>query len=225
MAAVRSLGAVGVEPVRHRGVEHLGARVVALAEVVGPLHRGDQVGRDRLAVGVLREGLQHAGVPGPLLEQLARRLDEVPLGGHAGEPAPVGAPREHVVHEVPELVEQRDDVVVLHQPLAEVAHQHALGQLGAGDAVGDRELRRVRVLALARVEVEVDAAQGLAGERHVVRRHVGVPDHRVVDGGVGEVEQPAGHVEQAGAHTAVKSKYVRTTWASTSYCSLRTSSS
>ena len=39
-------------------------------------------------------------------------------------------------------------------------------------------------------------------ERDVVRRHVGVPDHRVVDGGVGEVEQARGHVEQAGADAA-----------------------
>ena len=70
-------------------------------------------------------------VPGPLLEHLRGRLDEVPLGGDAGEPHPLAGAAEHVVHEVAELVEQRDDVVVLHQPAREVADQHALGQLAA----------------------------------------------------------------------------------------------
>ena len=102
---------------------------------------------------------QDVGVPRPLLEHLRRRLDEVPLRRHAGEPRPLLAAAEDVVHEVPELVEQRHDVVVLHQPAREVADQHALGQLPAGDAGDEVELRRVLELALARVQVEIDAAE------------------------------------------------------------------
>ena len=124
--------------------------------------RVHQVGRDRLAGRVGREAAQHLGVPRPLLEHLARRLDEVPLGRDAGEAGPLAVAAEHVVHQVPELVEQRHHVVVLHQPAREVADQRALGQLPAGDAVGERELRGVLVLALARVQVEVDPAEALA---------------------------------------------------------------
>ena len=153
---------LGVEPVGHRRVEHLLPGLGALAEVVGRAHPLDQVGRDRLAGRVGREGLQDVGVPGPLLEHLARRLDEVPLGGDAGEPGPADVPAEHVVDQVAELVEERHHVVVLHQAGAEVADQRALGQLAAGHAVGDRELRGVLVLALARVQVEVDPAEALA---------------------------------------------------------------
>ena len=98
--------------------------------MVGAAHRGDQVGRDRLAVGVAGEGGQHVGVPRPLLEHLARRLDEVPLGGDAGEAEPLALPAEDVVDEVAELVEQGDDLVVLHQAAGEVADQHALGAAG-----------------------------------------------------------------------------------------------
>ena len=101
---------------------------------------------------------QHVGVPRPLLEHLARRLDEVPLGGDAGEPHPLLAAAEDVVDQVAELVEQGDDVVVLHQSAREVADEHALGQLAVGDAPDQVELGGVLELALARVQVEVDPA-------------------------------------------------------------------
>ena len=62
-----------------------------------------------------------------------------------------------MVDEVAELVEERDDLVVLHQAAGEVAHQHALGQLALGEPGDHVELGGVLELALARVEVEVDA--------------------------------------------------------------------
>ena len=94
---------------------------------------------------------------------------------------------EHVVHEVAELVEHRDDVVVLHQRglvdrrIGEVADEHALGELLAAHAVLERELRRVLVLALARMHVEVDPAELLAAAHDVEHLHVGchTPARRV----------------------------------------------
>ncbi len=110
--------------------------------------------------------------------------------------------------EVPELVEEGRDVRVLHQPAREVAHEHALGELvelaRPAHAAGQVELRRVLVLALARVQVEVDPAEGagalVVGEQDVVRRHVRVPHDGVRRGAVGEAEEAAGDVEQALAH-------------------------
>ena len=150
-------------------------------------------------VGVAGERGEHVGVPRPLLQHLAGRLDEVPLGGHAGEPQPLPLPAEHVVDEVAELVEQGDDLVVLHQAAGEVAHQHALGQLAAGDALDHVELGGVLELALAGVEVEVDAADPLAGQPDVVARHLVVPGAGLLarDRGPLEPEQPAGDVEEA----------------------------
>ena len=93
-------------------------------------------------------------------------------------------PAEHVVDQVTELVEQGDDVGVLHQAAREVADEHALGQLAAGDAAGQVELRRVLELALARVQVEVDPPEVplAVAERHVVRGDLLVPDGRVPTG-------------------------------------------
>ena len=134
-----------VDRVGQRGVEHLGPDVEPLAELVGGAHLGDQLGRDRLAVGVGRERLQHVDVPRPPLQQLRRRLHEVPLGGDAGEPHPLLVAREHVVHQVPELVEQRHHVRVLHQRPREVAHQHPLGRAaGRGCPARGRTGRRDR---------------------------------------------------------------------------------
>ena len=50
-------------------------------------------------------------------------------------------------------------------------------------------------LVRARVQVEVDASHHAVAERHVVRRDVGVPGGHV-HRGVGQAEQPPGHVEQ-----------------------------
>ncbi len=69
---------------------------------------------------------------------------------------------EDVVDEVPELVEERHDLVVLEQAAREVAQQHRLGKSASGDAGREPEAGRVVVLAVARVEVEVDAPEALA---------------------------------------------------------------
>ncbi|MPM40639.1 hypothetical protein SDC9_87283 [bioreactor metagenome] len=205
---------VGVQVVRQGGVEHLGAGVVALAEVLRATHPFDQVRGDRHARLVGGEGGEHRRVPGPLLEQLAGRLDEVPLGGDPGEPHPLRPPTEHVVDQVAELVEQRHHIVVLHQAAREVADQYPLGQPPVPDPLGEGELGGVLVLALARVQVEEDPADPLPGARargvgvgvgvgaeHVVGGHLLVPDVRLggVDRDVRQAEQPAGDLEQAGA--------------------------
>ena len=223
---MRSSVSLHVEVVGQRGVEHLGAGVVALAEVVGPAHRLDELGGDGLAVGVAGEGGEDVGVPGPLLEHLARRLDEVPLGRDAREAHPLGAAGEHVVHEVPELVEERDDLVVLQQAAVEVADEHALGELRAGDAAHEVELGRVLVLAVARVQVEVDAADALARRR--TRRRSRPP--RATCGrpraATGDHSSPKSRPVTSSRpwRTDSNGKYVRTRWASTASCSLRTSS-
>ena len=55
---------------------------------------------------------------------------------------------EHGVHQMTELVEERHDVVVRHQPgvarlpAGQVADERRLGHLTAGDAGPDGELRR-----------------------------------------------------------------------------------
>ena len=148
---------------------------------------------------VAREGRQHVGVPGPLLQHLAGRLDEVPLGRDAGEAGPPALAGEDVVDEVAELVEERHDLVVLHQAPVEVAHQHALGELLAGDALDHVELGRVLELALARVQVEVDPPDAGAVEVDVVAGDLVVPGAGVLarDGRPPEAEEPAGDVEEA----------------------------
>ena len=84
------------------------------------------------------------------------------------------------MQDVAELVEERLDLVVRQAAPIEVGHQHAdrrAAGLAADAAHGPR--RRVRELALARIEVEVDAADERARLRvvHVEVAHVLVP-HR-----------------------------------------------
>ena len=61
-------------------------RICVLAVLVAALSGCGDATDD--ADGVAGEGGEDVGVPGPLLEHLARRLDEVPLGGDAGEAHP-----------------------------------------------------------------------------------------------------------------------------------------
>ncbi len=169
---------------------------------------------------------EHVGVPGPLLEHLARRLDEVPLGRDAGEAHPLGAAGEDVVHEVAELVEERHDLVVLHAgPRLKLQTSTPSAQLRAGDAADEVELRRVLVLAVARVQVEVDAADALA--RGTRRRRSRPP--RATCGRPRRDRRPLSPksrpvTSSSPWRTDSKGKYVRTRWASTASCSLRTSS-
>ncbi len=78
-------------------------------------------------------------------------------------------------------------------------HQDALGQLDAGDALDHVELGGVLELALARVEVEVDAPDPSAVEADVVGRDLLVPRAGLVtrDGRPLQPEQAPGDVEEA----------------------------
>ncbi|KAG7144540.1 hypothetical protein HYQ46_006711 [Verticillium longisporum] len=75
---------------------------------------------------------EHAGRPAPVLQHLRRRLNKVPDYAGAVESAVLGAARK-VVDAVAQLVEQRDDLIVLQQRrllrrgLAKVADQRRGG--------------------------------------------------------------------------------------------------
>lgn len=111
------------------------------------------------------------------LEHLRWRLDKVPHHVGAVEAGVVGGGHQ-VVDTVAELVEQRDDLVVLEQRrlgrrgFGEVAHQRggrvAALAIAAREAGLQIEVGRVAVLAVARVQVHVQPAHerlllGVAG--------------------------------------------------------------
>ena len=98
--------------------------------------------------------------------------------------------------EVAELVEQRDDLVVLQQTTVEVAREHALGELHPGDTTHEVELRSVLVLAVARMEVEMDPPDPFALERDVVGGDLVVPGVAVRHGRPLETEEAPGDVEE-----------------------------
>ena len=72
------------------------------------------------------------------------------------------------MHEMAEFVEERHDLAVLHQSgvpclsTGEVTHQHSLWKLPAADARNHGRTGEPFVLAIARVHIEIDAAQRLA---------------------------------------------------------------
>ena len=123
------------------------------------------------------EPLQDARVPAPLLEHLRGRLDEVPLGADARDPRPPGPASEQVVQEMPELVEEGHHLAVLEQRSwpREIADQRRLGEPLPRLPRLQGELRRVLVLAVPRMEVEVEAPDHLAALEHVVAGDVRVP--------------------------------------------------
>ena len=85
-------------------------------------------GREGLAVA--REAAQDGRVPAPLFQHLRRRLDEVPLRPHSGDPCPADATAEEMVQEVTELVEEGHHLAVLEELArpGEVADERRLGQ-------------------------------------------------------------------------------------------------
>ena len=192
------VGHVLVEPVGQRRVEHLRADVRALAELLGGPHLRDQLARDRLAVGVRREGPQHVGVPGPLLEHLRGRLDEVPLGGHAGEPGPL------VVAASTWCTRWPNSWNSVTTWSCSIRFREKL-QTSTPSATCRSRMPAARsncaawpYFPVARVQVEVDPAEPRSPAHHVVRRDVLVPGRRVRDLDVLHVEEPAGHGEQPG---------------------------
>jgi hypothetical protein len=146
------------------------------------------------------EAAEHAGVPGPLLEELGGRLDEVPLGGDAREPHPVVASGDDVVDQMAELVEQGDDVAMLHELAGEVADEDSFCQLTARDPAHEVELGGVLVLALSRVQVEMDTSYGTPLGRDVVDRDVAMPPSGLGHRGVHQPEQAAGDVQHSVGH-------------------------
>ena len=93
---------------------------------------------------MLGEGLPARLAAEKFFQHLRRHFDEVALDGEAAVAGPALLAAEDVVHQVAELVEEGDDVVVLHQAgivrrfaAGEVTDQHALGELAAADA-GDQ---------------------------------------------------------------------------------------
>ena len=218
------VGHVLVQRVGQRRVEHLRAHVGALAELLGRAHLRDQLARDRLAVGVRREGPQHVGVPGPLLEHLRGRLDEVPLGGHAGEPGPRVVPGQHVVHQVAELVEQRDHVVVLHQvPARSCRPARPRRPAGPGCRGRGRTGRRGRT---SRCAGAGRGGSGRAALPRAARRTSRRPRARTRASVTSTYSTSKSRPVTASspARTRAKSKYGRTCWASTSKFSRRSTS-
>ena len=108
----------------------------------------------------------------------------------------------HMVDQVAELVEQRDDVAVLHQTGRQVADQRPLGKAHLGHTAHQRELGRMLELALARMQIQVDATHQfpVGGAGHVVGGDRLVPDRYVGACGVAQPEQPPGHGQQPGPH-------------------------
>ena len=113
---VEAGGVLVVQIERERGVVELRAHPVGAAKGSGQLHLLDGFGGKRFAgLVVLCEGLQQLLVAEELFQHLRRDLDEVALGGKAGEPGPLGLAAEDGVHQVAELVEEGDHVGVLQQ--------------------------------------------------------------------------------------------------------------
>jgi hypothetical protein len=134
---------------------------------------------------MLREALQHRDVPAPLFQHLRGRFDEVPFGADARDARPARLACEEVMQEMAELVEKGDDLGVFEERrvlaigLREIADQGAFGKLAAADAGRERELGRVAVLVLARVQVEEELPEQLAVLEDLPGRHLRMPDGRV----------------------------------------------
>ena len=116
MIEIDRFGIAVVQIERERGVVNLLAHAVGAAKGAGALHLADDVGGQRLAGLVMPgERLQQFLVAEKLLQHLRGDFDEVAFGGEAGDACPLGVAAEDGVHQVSELVEERDHVVVLEQ--------------------------------------------------------------------------------------------------------------
>jgi hypothetical protein len=137
-------------------------------EVLRRDHLVEQRARDLLAgPGMARHVPHHVPLPAEVLHELAGQLHRVPL--HAVQPrdAELVDLREQQVQAVPELVEERGDLVVREERglavdrTREVAREvrdrrlHARGKAAAVDRIVHP---RPAALAFARIEVEVEAA-------------------------------------------------------------------
>ena len=151
---------------------------------------------------VVREPAERRRISDPFLEHLGGGLDEVPLDPVVRVLDPAAVTSEHRVEQVPELVEQGLDLQVLHEgrPLlriGEVAHQGGLRERRlAGPSDQDRG-RRVCVLVLPRMEIQVEPADPLRALVHIVGLDRLVPHGDVGDALVPNAEKFRGDVEEA----------------------------
>src|SRR3546814_19755917 len=90
-----------------------------------------------------------------LLEKLRRRLDDVILQLHRILGGIALLTGEYPVHQMPEFMKEGDDVAMLHKAFGKIRHQHRNRQFAALDPDPQRRPRGLRVLALARVHVDV----------------------------------------------------------------------
>ena len=161
------------------------------------LHFPDDFGRERLSgLIVLREGLQQLFIAEEFFEHLRWNFDEVAFGGEAGKACPLRVAAEDGVHEVAELVEERDDVGVLQEAgiaaiasgvrggwAGKVADERGFRQVAAAHAGDDRGGGEPFVFALARVHVEIETADDLrpsskTSKTETAGSHAGAVDGR-----------------------------------------------
>ena len=197
-------GVLVVEIERERGVVELRAHPVGAAKGAGELHLLDDFrGEDFAGLIVPGEGLQQLFVAEELFKHLRGHFDEVAFGGEAGEAGPLGLAAEDGVHQVAELVEEGDDVGVLQQAgivgiaCGEVADERGFRHGAAADAGDDGRGGEPFVLALARMHVEIEAADGPAAVEDLEDG-----DGRVPGGRAGrtelDFEEARGGLEDAG---------------------------
>src|SRR6266566_387968 len=179
------------------------------AEVARGTQSLHEVGGDRRpGVHVRREAREHAVVVDPVLEERRGRLHEIALG--AGQPDERDLAPRKTMHEVPELVEVRHDLRVLHERGArerrrvrEVAAEDTVSDLLAADTEPQRSVEEPLVLAFARMHVERDAAGGVAVDRDVKALHRRVPALLVHRRGEAHAEELAVQVQDRLAHATV----------------------
>ncbi len=176
-------------------------------ELLAGQQLGHQLGRDRLALGVDRELLQHLAGGQPVLVQLRGELDEVLGLARAGQ-GRIGDVGVQPVQGVAELVEHGHRVVPGDQHRLARRRLHEVGVVGDDDRHRAIQLllRAVvahpgaGVLALAGVGIEVPVADVLAlAALDLIDRHVGVVDRQAVHLGEGEAVHLAGAPEHGAA--------------------------
>ena len=181
---VEAGGVLIVQVERERGVVELRTHPVGAAEGSGQLHLLDGLGGKRLAgLIVLCEGLEQLLVAEELFQHLRGHLDEIALGGKAGEAGPLGLAAEDGVHQVAELVEEGDDVAVLQQagssgrspPPGKLQIRAASGRARAAHAGDDGRGGEPLVLALAGMHVEIEASDVPASVEDLEDRNSRVP--------------------------------------------------
>ena len=130
---------------------------------------------------MLREGLEQLFVAEELFQQLRGDLDEIALGGKAGEPRPLGLAAKNGVHQVAELVEESDHVAVLQQagiiliPGGEVAEERGFRHCPPADAGDHRRGGEPFVLAFAGMHIKIETAHGMAAVEDLEDRDGRVP--------------------------------------------------